>query len=150
MSDKNAAAEAHYKKMPCRTCGAINISEGHACSAPPQRKARELYVTEFKNQFDEWQPLHATNSKEKAYNDAGRSGRVLHVREVSPDTVQVPREVWQKVREALGEVRWLELTCTKLINDKPDRNWVIEQDFNQWSSIIKMKSALELMKGVEG
>jgi len=46
-------------------------------------KPRELFVTEFKNQFDIWQPLHATNSKEKAYKDAGVSGRVLHLIERS-------------------------------------------------------------------
>ncbi|HEY9705653.1 MAG TPA: hypothetical protein V6C58_24655 [Allocoleopsis sp.] len=44
-----------------------------------QDELRELFVTEFKNQFDVWQPLHATNSKEKAYLDAGKSGKVIHV-----------------------------------------------------------------------
>ena len=36
-----------------------------------------IYVTEFPNQFGEWQLLHATRSQEKAFNDAGRTGRVL-------------------------------------------------------------------------
>lgn len=38
-----------------------------------------IYVTEFKNQFDAWQLLHATRQKEKAHNDAGASGRVIEV-----------------------------------------------------------------------
>lgn len=42
-----------------------------------------IYVTEFKNQFDEWHLLHATRSKEKAYIDAGRSGRVIELVEKS-------------------------------------------------------------------
>ena len=42
-----------------------------------------IYVTEFKNQFDEWQLFHATRSKEKAYIDAGRSGRVIELVEKS-------------------------------------------------------------------
>lgn len=42
-----------------------------------------IYVTEFKNQFDEWQLLHATRSKEKAHKDAGASGRVIEVVEKS-------------------------------------------------------------------
>lgn len=45
-------------------------------------EARDYFVTEFKNQFDEWQPLHATRSKAKAFADAGQSGRVIHTIEV--------------------------------------------------------------------
>lgn len=36
-----------------------------------------IYATEFKNQFDSWQLLHATRSRIKAFDDAGRSGRVV-------------------------------------------------------------------------
>ena len=42
-------------------------------------KHREFFITEFPNQFEVWQPLHATANKEKANNDAGRTGRVVHV-----------------------------------------------------------------------
>jgi hypothetical protein len=36
-----------------------------------------FYITEFKNQFNEWQTLHATRSLEKAKRLVGSTGRIL-------------------------------------------------------------------------
>ena len=54
------------------------------CGKVEQSKVKDfmseiIYVTEFKNQFDAWQLLHATRSKEKAHKDAGASGRVTEL-----------------------------------------------------------------------
>lgn len=51
----------------------------------PDNKPRDIFVTEFKNQFEVYQLFHAFRNKKKAEIDAGVSGRVIHCREVLPN-----------------------------------------------------------------
>jgi hypothetical protein len=56
------------------------------------------------------------------------------------------RESLKLAVEALEEIEDLKITCKKLIADKPDRNWVIEDDVNRWRSFEKIELALENIK----
>lgn len=44
--------------------------------------------------------------------------------------------------EALGEVDSLKLTCEKFLKDKQDRDWVVEENFERWRSIMMIREAL--------
>ena len=41
-----------------------------------------IYVTQFKNQFDEWQVFHAFRSKTRALADVGSSGKLIETVEL--------------------------------------------------------------------
>lgn len=72
--------------------------------------------------------------------EQGRYDTLSHLMEVP--------EVRELV-EALDEIRFLKLTCEKLILDKIDRDWVLETNFDKWHSIQKMQSALTNLKATQ-
>ena len=48
-------------------------------------------------------------------------------------------------KAALEEVDFLKLTFEKLIADKPDREWILEPEFERWASVLKIRDALEAL-----
>lgn len=50
---------------------------------PVEQGFKPIFVTEFNNQFDVPQLLHATRSKDKAFKDAGTSGKVIECVEIA-------------------------------------------------------------------
>lgn len=83
-----------------------------------ENKAPErLWVTRFKNEFDSWQFFHAFASKEKAFNDAGRTGEVL---ECIPASL-----VERRVKEEVAKARAEALELGKLIGHEIEtvRHW---------------------------
>jgi len=68
----------------CPKCNAyLHPAAVHRCNKKPNpkpaRAPRELFITEFPNINNQMIPFHAFGSKEKALDDAGRSGRVVEV-----------------------------------------------------------------------
>jgi hypothetical protein len=52
----------------------------------------------------------------------------------------------QAVR-ALEEIDWLKITFEKLLADKPDREWIVERDFEKWNSVKIIRKAIACIKG---
>jgi flagellar biosynthesis chaperone FliJ len=95
-----------------------------------------IYVTEFKNQFDEYQVLHATRSKEKAHNDAGASGRVIElVRKSALDEAQ------REISRLKVQLEKEQSDCLSLIDERNFREDQINKiadtlgDRREWSNI---------------
>jgi len=114
-----------------------------------------IYVTEFKNQFNEWQTLHATRSLEKATRLIGNTGRILRVINVEyynnknnyflKELIQaVDTAVWcWSVRQNTKKGRGIKVDWVSALNElsdayekyqlkTSDKVAVIDEDYNNY------------------
>ena len=105
-------------------------------------KQRDLiYVTEFKNQFDVYQLLHATRSKEKAYIDAGNSGRVIEcIEHAAIEAKDAEIEELKKAVTNDSGADWWKKLCgerEKVIDMYKQENAKLKEQLKEAESVIE-------------